>query len=257
MSRSLRHLSRIAAACAVMLLLTLTTAPISYADPSPDPCVDVAVKLDTSQWVCVGTNLSYIAEDGTWIEREVPDPISSVDPESLSESTDSHTSDYDSWCETKSTCSRYWSQYIAEIKANAAFGNRDRVLGRFDVVWRQNFDGPYNRYRLSLYWDSGSAVDTDHWTALVRKEVDNWFDPTVGRAYFYNSTISSVNYISHYPSISGILYVDEPITDTNAAYHDDLYGFFYANGQSWEAGKLHLPSFACPNKKCYYPGYFN
>lgn len=140
--------------------------------------------------------------------------------------------DYDTWCETTPICGRKISSSIAEVKGNVSYGSNGVETGKFDVVWRQNFNGPYQRWRLCLIWDGGPAVDGDTFKAQTRREVALASDPYYGKAYFYPAAISSISWRAWYPSSTGYIQSDLKV-NTNGTYHDDLTGSFYAAGYHW------------------------
>lgn len=241
-----------------MALSQVLAPPASAGDgstnePGLDRCIDLAKTTAGGPWSCVGDQFSYQESSGEWTTLTLADSSNPIEWGGQDDGV--HTmDDYDYWCETTPVCTRYKSSYIAEKKGNAAFGSGGEVWGSFDVVWRQNFNGKYNRYRLLLIWDSGSAVDSDYWRAQVRREVDFWADPTLGVALFSPATISSINIRAWSPSSTTLRQVSEPIDQTSATYHDDLYGYFFARGQRFGAGTLHLPDFKYRYPSLYYPG---
>lgn len=193
---------------ASLSLIVATTVGLNQRDPSgafmsgegteskASACVQLAKKLTDGPWSCVGDSLTYRADDrgrSQWTTIALPHGglASSVeqrrDGDSVATSPndigDDIGDDYDYWCENKASCTRFITQFIAEIKGNVAYGQGAEVWGNFDIVWRQNFDGPWNRYRSCILWDSGSAVNTDWLTAQVRQQRDFQIDPIIGTAY--------------------------------------------------------------------------
>lgn len=58
--------------------------------------------------------------------------------------------------------------------------------------------------------------------------------------------MSSVDDKNCYPiNVHSTIYVDKKVTDCAYNYHDDLYGYFFARGQRFGLGTLHLPDFQC------------
>lgn len=159
--------------------------------------------------------------------------------------------DYDYWCENRAVCGRQISPFIAEVKGNAGYGIGSRVLGTFDVVWRQNFNGPYARWRLLLIWDSGPAVDSDFWKAQVRKELDFRPDSTIGSAQFRPAAISSIGWRAWSPSSTGLTQNSKKVASAGT-FHDDGYGYFFAAGCSWSAATLHTGHWRSTKKGGFY-----
>ena len=218
---------------------------------APTACVEMAVSIVDGPWVCSAGQLSY-ERGGAWVTEHVDGVPTTV--QRAADGPIAQADDYDYWCESTGACTRYISKYIAERKINSWYGYGNETWGTFDQIWRQNFNGPYNRYRLLLIWDSGSAVDSDYWRAAVREEVSGLPDPTKGVAYFYPATVSSASWRAYSPSSTGLTQVDEAISNTSRTHHDDLYGYFFARGSRFGTTIEHLPDFKCPSKRCYYPG---
>lgn len=264
--------------------------------PNPvQNCLDEAAQSIEGDFACIGSMLSYKVATASeasagnttseqWVMRDTADPNAAefpipTDPQTLDEGTveeedptyqmaqaqaatggtvnaTSSLGEYDSWCETKDTCTRKISKYIAELKANGWYGkvNKDgmTVEGLFDVVWRQNFSGRYSRYRLLLIWDMGGSVDSEYWRAKVRE--NSWgTDPTHGTATFHPATVSSANWWAWDPSATGLKRVSFG-TPSGGTYHDDLYGYFYAGGKRRGTAAMHLPNFKVSSGgSAYYP----
>lgn len=203
--------------------------------PGGQECVDIATTKLTAGWTCLGDELSFeVVVDGEsqWQSTTVT-TTQSDDPSTLS-----HPSDDDYSCEYKGICNVLHDTYTAWVKGNLTYGVSDKVWGRIDVVWRQHFNGKWPTWRLHLIWDSGYKVTTKWWRAQVRKEVALWPDPVLGYAYFYPDPISSSNWSSWSPSSTGWRYASEAIAESGN-FHDDLYGYFDANGKQFAAGTLH------------------
>lgn len=67
--------------------------------------------------------------------------------------------DYDGWCENGSICGRNISQYITEVKGNAAYGNQYGAIGTYDAVLRVNLNGRQANGTVTIIWDSGPALN--------------------------------------------------------------------------------------------------
>jgi hypothetical protein len=208
--------------------------------PAIDPqaaCVANAKRI-TQQgqaWVCLGDKLTYNA--GT---RRTPDWSTTAAPQTSAGPMPASRvgEDYDFWCESKSKCSRKISAYIAETKGNATYGVNDEVYGSMDIIWRQNFDGPWSRWRLTLKWESGSAVEDDGWIAWQREEE---FGPDSNYCHsktFHPSAISRVNRWAYSPSKTRMNYCDKKV-GKKEDWHDDLKGWFFCRGERFAAGTLH------------------
>jgi len=149
--------------------------------------------------------------------------------------------DYDTWCETGTTCSRLINDYTAEVKGNGAYGNNGGVIGSFDQVLRQSFDGGTPRWRGHLDWDSGPNVDGFNWIIRCRKS-DGAFDSTCGNENPWDpGVIGSIGQRTWIPSETGYRYNSAGLTGSTNKYHDDFYGAFKASGYTttWSSGTLH------------------
>ncbi len=150
--------------------------------------------------------------------------------------------DYDTRCENGSWCGRSITAYIAEVKGNGAYGNRDGVIGTFDIIWRQNFQGPYPQWRLAVDWDSGPRIHLQEYKAQCRRHISGSSDAYCGSRLFYPGSISSSSRRSYSPSSSGYKKSGTRLSgSTSRKYHDDLTGTFHAAGYTYafRAGTLH------------------
>lgn len=234
-----------------VLISTVFALPVSSVNAeeynkdggSGQECVSVAKLVATGAWSCLGNYLTYEVDDGTgskWqtvnVGAEPPATLGGDEVGTLSHPTNSED---DFAYEGVSIKNIVHGDYTAWVKGNATYGVSGNVWGTFDVVWRQHFNGPLPQWRIHLIWDSGYAVNSDYWKAQVRKEVNNWPDPVKGVATFYPATISSSNWDAYGPA-GGTTFkpADEKITQ-GGFYHDDMFGYFTANGRSFAAGTLH------------------
>jgi hypothetical protein len=208
-------------------------------DSTGDPCVALATSKARGSWTCYGDTLAYevISSTGasSWTTESVPQANGTATPVSPL-ATDNDDTD----CEYAGAtiCNVVTSTYCAWVKGNLSYGESLVVWGRFDVVWRQCFNGPWPRWRLHLIWDTGPAVDPDYFSGVARKEVSAAPDPIVSRANLYPAAIDSVHWEAWYPSSTGWQYGSAKITESGN-FHDDLFGYFMANGHRFYAPTLH------------------
>ncbi|SCF20245.1 hypothetical protein [Micromonospora mirobrigensis] len=139
--------------------------------------------------------------------------------------------DYDSWCESGSVCGRpVGGEYIAEVKGNAPYGNAAGVIGAFDFIVRQAFNGQYARWRNTLIWDYGPQIEPQSFTNNCRTNVTGP-DGYCGQNPFYFGNVNSASWRSDKPSTT-TYYQNSQKTTGSGRYHDDNYGSFFAYGYS-------------------------
>jgi hypothetical protein len=238
-----------------------TSADLAAAADTSKKCANKARKAAKKHkkykyWVCIGKRVKYLkkkkpppspaaAQDGAWTGwGTTPGKPKDAAAQVLDED--------DSRCELVPECTNIRTLYRANIKANALYGYRDEIWGAFDVLYFQSFNGASSRYRLKLIWDYGYAIDSNYWTARVRRELKGLPDPTTGSTYFYPERISVNAWTAVEPNASGFQST-EP-TSFTGRHHDDLYGSFDANGQVFGTTIIHLPDFHCPSHRCKYYG---
>ncbi|MFC8411765.1 hypothetical protein [Arthrobacter sp. NPDC057259] len=66
--------------------------------------------------------------------------------------------EYDTWCENGSICQRLITDYIAETKGNAAYGDQNGAIGAYDIIIRTNLNGRQANNTVTLYHDAGPAL---------------------------------------------------------------------------------------------------
>jgi hypothetical protein len=204
--------------------------------------VEEAKRQRPESWTCTGGELTtakpdaqgqdevtttVVAEDLT--VTEVPADLAQSLAVEDAEGAAARADDYDSWCESGSVCARKISAAIAEVKGNGAYGNQDGVIGAFDFVVRQSFNGPYPRWRSLLIWDYGPTVipNTFYNACRINQTGPDGFCGDPNPVYFGN--ISSSSWRSWWPSSTGY---DQHGTRLRGStnYHDDNYGSFHAAG---------------------------
>ncbi|MQA09893.1 MAG: hypothetical protein GEU98_15340 [Pseudonocardiaceae bacterium] len=151
--------------------------------------------------------------------------------------------EYDDWCEFGSVCGRQISTFIAEVKGNAAYGDITGVIGAFDFVVHQNFDGPWPRWRSLLIWDYGPAMVPLDFQLDCRINISGAPDDYCGSRQLYFGNVSSgpASYFSWYPSETRYIRNEQRLVG-NTRYHDDAYGTFSAEGyyeRTWFAPPIH------------------
>lgn len=154
--------------------------------------------------------------------------------------------DLDSWCEavTDIVCSRPVDSdgFVAETKLNGVYWDNDGFIGAFDIIWRQNFSGPYPHWRLTLIWDYGPEVTLNPFYAKCRRHVSGDPDRSCGEVVFEPQPISSSSYRVDLPTpYRGQSDDDaEPLSGSeHTKYHDDLSGSFIVAGYTFQTGEWH------------------
>ena len=111
-------------------------------------CIHAATARQLAQWVCLGGTLQYTdlvagrqSQPAIRTEQIASDPVMLEDPPPPANGAVAPTDDYDTWCEFGSVCHRAISDYIAETKGNAGYGNSRGAIGSFDVILRTNLNG--------------------------------------------------------------------------------------------------------------------
>lgn len=231
-------------------------------------CVAAAARARSQAWSCVGGELtsSTVDKNGksvvhtTTVSDEFNDTTSAsaglLEVEHLGAKTPAIerqvADDYDSWCESGSVCGRKISNYIAEVKGNGAYGNQNGVIGAFDFIVRQAFDGPWPRWRSLLIWDYGPAINPYNFVANCRVNVTGP-DGHCGGTDLLFSTVSSGHWRSWWPSSTGYDYNSQKLKGSTY-YHDDMYGSFKATGYSltFHASTIHTGRWRYCSSNCTY-----
>lgn len=190
-------------------------------DPSTPlgACVQEADEENLEQWLCVGPSLYEATEAGKTELVEVVEPdaerVATMDqavaavfnPASNSNgmtflgsatglgavlSTDA----LDTWCENGSICARVLSDYIGQVKGNAAYGNMSGVIGTFDIILTTNINGASPRFKGIFDWDSGPKLDfsnVKHNLMRTKDDSNRWSDYVDGTSGNGKFAISSAD----------------------------------------------------------------
>jgi hypothetical protein len=244
-----------------VLVATVVASPQTSADPPwEDPptgkaegsglqaCIAAARQERPEVWFCMGGVLTstYIDDSShTTTDTRI------VDLDILQTSTPPQTKDqlsaaqssgdfYDTWCENASVCGRKISSYIAEVKGNGAYGDLSGAIGGFDYIVRQNFNGPYPRWRSIIDWDWGPTVYPNEFYTRCKRHVPRAPDPSCGTETVYFSRINSRITRSWWPSPTGLDQLSQRLTKSSM-YHDDLWVPFRVDGynRTWHVATLH------------------
>lgn len=177
-----------AASCAFVFASMLATPTAVASDPMEDPstpvgaCVEEADIENLGQWLCVGPSLYELTETGQTRlvdviaqDSEVPvtmdqavnavfRPAAHSTRTSLLGSASDRgtvlpTDAVETWCENGTICYRVVSDYIGQVKGNAAYGNMSGGIGTFDIVLNTNINGSSPRFRGIFDWDSGPKIN--------------------------------------------------------------------------------------------------
>ncbi|MFB9601456.1 hypothetical protein ACFFTQ_00500 [Streptomyces roseofulvus] len=148
--------------------------------------------------------------------------------------------DYDTWCENGTICSRKINDHTAEVKGNGAYGDSKGVIGSFDLVYRQSFDGNHPRWRTLLDWDSGPEIRPGIWKNNCRVNISGAPDEYCGTNEVNLVAVNAADRRSWWPSSTRWAYNEQRLTGSGK-YHDDHEGEFMAFGyrQLFKAGVLH------------------
>jgi hypothetical protein len=188
----MQRLAAAAVAAAAAMTVLLTPGPVS-AEPAKTPktdgaaaalapCVELAVKTRTSQWVCTAAGLTAMQRTSSGAPTAAFTPVApAVSPQQTDVSV--LADDYDTWCENGSICRRKLSAYIAETKGNTAYGNSQGVIGTYDVILRTNLNGRQAQWKVSLIWDSGPTLDFNDTYVNCYEENNNFPDSNCGDHY--------------------------------------------------------------------------
>lgn len=189
-------------------------------------CVEQARLEALASWTCMGGALTTVDDKARPVTR-----IISTDVEYTSATDGTFAilaDDYDTWCESSSVCARKISSTIAEVKGNGAYGDLTGVIGEFDLIIRQAFDGQWPRWRNTLIWDSGPMILPQEFSNNCRI---NQIGPDghCGEVLYNFATVSSTSWKSQKPSATTYYYNSQK-TSNSSNYHDDNYGSFRAVG---------------------------
>ncbi|MFI1864304.1 hypothetical protein [Streptomyces jumonjinensis] len=213
-------------------------------------CVKYAERLRSQSWTCTGgvflaTTDSRGRQDDT-MKVIAQDVRSTARPRPISGAAD----DYDSWCENGSICGRKISRYIAEVKGNGAYGDGDGVIGSFDLIYRQSFDGKRPRWRSLLDWDSGPRISPGKWRNNCRINIRDAADKYCGKNPVGFNDIDQERTRAWWPGSRSYEYNEQRLTD-GRKYHDDHLGEFVAWGhtKTFKAGVLHTGRWSKCNTK--------
>jgi len=222
-------------------------------------CVERAKLERPDSWTCLGGELTAARRGPDGIERvsstvvlddyqttpALPRAAGAEDPTTLAD-------DYDSWCESGSVCGRQISPYIAEVKGNGAYGDSRGVIGAFDFIVRQSFNGPYPAWRALLIWDYGPTIVPNTFYTNCRVNVTGP-DGFCGENPMYFGNVSQAQRRNWWPSSTGY---DQNGTrlSGNTNYHDDSYGSFHAAGygQTFHASTIHTGRWNSCSRNCKY-----
>lgn len=154
------------------------TKPVQVND-ALTPCVTTAVEQKIQQWTCTAEGL-YVQRDANgsvqhdstgkatldFHEMKAPgyhrstERVSPAQAERLlaPESAAALADEYDTWCENGSICERLITDYIAETKGNAAYGDQNGAIGAYDVILRTNLNGRQANNTVTFYHDAGPSL---------------------------------------------------------------------------------------------------
>jgi hypothetical protein len=201
-------------------------------------CIAEANRIRPEAWTCMGGELTVSADNrgrSTDTAYVVAEDVT-LSPAPAAPGRD----DYDSWCENGTVCSRKINDYTAEVKGNGAYGDSNGVIGSFDIVYRQSFDGKLPRWRTLLDWDSGPEINPGTWMNVCRVNVSAGPDGYCGKNDVNLVSVNAAAPRSWWPSNGRWAYNAQRLTGSGN-YHDDHEGEFTAFGHRpmFKAGTLH------------------
>jgi hypothetical protein len=208
------------------LILGLAAPGVAHAadDPGSDTlqdCIDRAMQAQQTNWVCFGP------------PKE--DPASAVNED-------------DSWC-VGNICHYRRSDYSADSRADAAYGNQDGVTGTLTVQVHTNLNGRSAQWIISLAWTTGPAIKYVGMTLACREDRNNLPDGTCGSSGFKPSIgPTAVSWKSRV--------IQGEKLKNSAPYYAELSGAFDAGGSRWGMETLRTATFNClggDNDRCYFP----
>ncbi|MFF4647679.1 hypothetical protein [Streptomyces sp. NPDC001389] len=253
--KAVRSLPTVVAAC---LALAMVSAPPAAAAQENDTlpwtalntsdgqdtglgaCVDEAHRTRPEAWTCMGGVLRVTADSRGKTTDAVYPVAETTAPSPAARAAAPGRDDYDSWCENGTICSRKINDYTAEVKGNGAYGDSKGVIGSFDIVYRQSFDGNLPRWRTLIDWDSGPEINLGTWRNNCRVNISGGPDDYCGRNDVNLASINATSQRAWWPSGDRWSYNAQRLTGSGK-YHDDHEGEFTAFGhrQLFKAGVLH------------------
>ncbi|MFF3215582.1 hypothetical protein ACFYYB_33755 [Streptomyces sp. NPDC002886] len=218
-------------------------------------CVNEAQDKQSEAWTCMGGTLRVTEDnrgrvtDAAYLVAE--DTTVTPAPRAMAPAKD----DYDSWCENGTICGRKINAFTAEVKGNGAYGDSKGVIGTFDIVYRQSFDGKLPRWRTLIEWDSGPEINPGIWRNNCRVNLSGRPDDYCGKNDVHLASVNAKASRSWWPSSERWAYNDQRLTG-GGNYHDDHEGEFTAFGhrQLFKAGVLHTGRWSKCNSRtgCQY-----
>ncbi|MFE4610886.1 hypothetical protein ACFRK5_21430 [Streptomyces niveus] len=213
-------------------------------------CVDQAEEIRPQAWTCMGGSLTVTADrDGktvnetTLVAEDFSVTHGALQAKSpVAGKAAPMATDYDTWCESGSICARRIGadNAIAEVKGNGAYGDSGGVIGSFDLVFRQSFNGKYPRWRSALIHDSGPEVQPVEFFNKCRINISGGPDGNCGSETLYFTDINRGKQWAWVPSSTAYRQNNNPLRN-GQKYHDDHFGEFRAHGHSqyFSTGTLH------------------
>ncbi|MBI0299263.1 hypothetical protein JBE04_33595 [Streptomyces sp. PRKS01-29] len=206
-------------------------------------CVDRAQELTPRTWTCTGGTLTVTADrEGKPTDKTytVAEDFRTTATPAAPRAGESVRDDYDTWCESGTICGRKINDFIAEVKGNVAYGDQNGVIGTFDLILRQAFDGQFPRWRTALDWDSGPEVQPGEWSINCRTNISGGPDDYCGENHAYFASINLGSTRTWWPSPRRYSYNEDLLRD-GRRHHDDEKGEFYVHAHEglWKIGVLH------------------
>ncbi|GIJ28301.1 hypothetical protein Vqi01_34630 [Micromonospora qiuiae] len=213
------------------------------------PCITLATQQHAAQWVCTADGLTVTALTPSGQFTSTFTPVTPAPTAAAVQDFGTLADDYDTWCETGSVCRRTLSDYLAETKGNAAYGNTSGVIGTYDVILRTNLNGRQGQWRVSLIWDSGPTLSFSN-TRVNCREDQVGPDADCGQHPVGGAVVG--------PSTkrwdSSIVYGNR-LVDANDYFATVNTTFTPSGYPAYTAAELRSQSFNCPSgdRNCVFP----
>jgi hypothetical protein len=210
----------------------------------------MALKQKAQQWVCNAEGLT-VTKDAAGQTVNTFTAKKSTDYTATATTTNGLAvlDDYDSWCEFGTVCHRKISNYIAETKGNAAYGDQSGVIGNYDAILRTNLNGRQGQWRSTVIWDNGPALTFS--STQVQCVEDSWAPIICGNHGLPNATVTT--YSPTWRHDYGVIYGN--LLNNADPYHAAFQTIFTPAGYpAYRAANLASMSFTCPSSgNCYFP----
>ncbi|WP_277527898.1 hypothetical protein [Arthrobacter sp. ES3-54] len=220
--------------------------------PGLQPCVDQAVKQKLRQWVCNAEGLTINKDAAgrqvnTFVKKKSTDYTTAVTQPRTGIVT--QADDYDSWCEFGTICNRKITNYIAETKGNAAYGDQRGAIGSYDAILRTSLNGRQAQWKATVIWDNGPRLT---FSSTQVQCTEHTFIPLICGNHKLNNvspTTTSPGFRVDYPLIYG-----NRLNNSNNYHGSFQTSFTPAGYPTYKAANLAAMTFNCSGTAiCKFP----